>query len=222
MAKLSRLKVYQLLHDYPVVPLFSASDLQLCLNVIDACYKGGIRVFEFTNRGDFAHELFAEMDKYIRKHYLDMAFGAGTITDAGTASLYLQLGADFIIAPNLVEEVALTCNSRKIAWIPGVATLTEIATAEKLGAETVKIFPGQVLGPEFIKALKGPSPWTSVMATGGVEPNEESLKKWFQAGATCVGIGSQLFTKEILGEGNFGLLEELCADIITIAKQEKK
>ncbi len=221
MAKFTRLQVYQTIHEHPVIPLFSASDLSVCFNVIDACYHGGIRVFEFTNRGDFAHELFAEMNKYIRKQYPDMVFGAGTVTDAATAALYLQLGADFIIAPNLIEGVAHMCNSRKIAWIPGVATLTEIAAAEKLGAEIVKIFPAQILGPEFIRAVKGPSPWTSIMATGGVEPDKESLHRWFDAGATCLGLGSQLFTKEILSQRNFELLRELCALIIKIAKERK-
>jgi 2-dehydro-3-deoxyphosphogluconate aldolase / (4S)-4-hydroxy-2-oxoglutarate aldolase len=203
MARFTRLEVYKKMHEYPIIPLLSSSDVADSLKIIEACYKGGIRVFEFTNRGDFAHEIFAEMAKYIRQNCPEMAFGIGTILDAGTASLYIQNGADFVICPNLVEGVAKVCNRRKIAWIPGVATLSEISKAEELGAEIVKLFPAQVLGSAFVKALKAPMPHTTVMATGGVELTEANLKEWFEAGVTCVGIGGKLVSKEMLETKNF-------------------
>jgi 2-dehydro-3-deoxyphosphogluconate aldolase / (4S)-4-hydroxy-2-oxoglutarate aldolase len=222
MAQFTRLEVYQKLHNHPIVPLLSATNVDDALLILDACYQGGVRVFELTNRGDFAQEIFIEIVKYIRQHYSDLAFGIGTILDAGTASLYIQNGADFIICPNLVEEVAKVCNRRKIAWIPGVATLSEISKAEELGAEIVKLFPAQVLGTSFVKALKGPMPHTSVMATGGVELTEASLSAWFEAGVTCVGVGGQLFSKELLATRNFGLLTNQIREGFKVAEKYQR
>ena len=221
MAQFTRHIVYQKMYEYPIIPLLSSTKVEDCFKILDACYKGGIRVFEFTNRGDFAHEIFIEMVKYSRKNCPEMAFGIGTILDASTASLYIQNGADFIICPNLVEEVAIICNRRKIAWIPGVATLTEISKAESLGAEIVKIFPGQVLGPTFVKAIKAPSPHTSIMATGGVEPTAESLTQWFEAGVSCVGLGSQLFPKALFETGDFDSLTDIVRKMMEIAQKFK-
>ncbi|MFN8357073.1 MAG: bifunctional 4-hydroxy-2-oxoglutarate aldolase/2-dehydro-3-deoxy-phosphogluconate aldolase [Spirosomataceae bacterium] len=222
MAKFSRLEVYQKMAAHPVVPLLYHSDAEACKQILQACYNGGIRVFEFTNRGEFAHEIFAELVKYARKNCPDLAMGVGTMLDAGTVSLYLQLGADFVVTPNLVEEIAKVCNRRKIPWIPGVATMTEITKAEELGAEVIKIFPGQVMGPGFVKALKGPLPWTSVMATGGVEPTVESLTKWFEAGVTCVGLGSQLFPKKVLEGGDYASLEAQIREVMSIVATLRK
>ena len=219
MSKFKRLAVYQKFIDYPVVPLLYHEDAAEAKEILMACYRAGIRVFEFTNRGDFAHETFAELSKFAKLNCPDLALGIGTILDAGTASLYIQLGADFIVTPNLVEELAKVCNRRKIAWIPGIATMTEASKAEELGAEFIKIFPGNVLGPEFIKAMKAPMPWTNIMATGGVEPNEESISKWIKAGATCVGLGSQLFPKEIIQEKNWDKLEKTIAEVLKIAQK---
>ena len=134
--------------------------------------------------------------------------GVGSVTDAGAASLYMQLGADFVVSPVLREDIAVVCNRRKILWSPGCGSLTEIARAEELGCEIVKLFPGGVYGPEFVKAIKGPCPWTDIMPTGGVSPTEESLKSWFDAGVSCVGMGSQLISKDIIKKGNFVELEE--------------
>jgi 2-dehydro-3-deoxyphosphogluconate aldolase / (4S)-4-hydroxy-2-oxoglutarate aldolase len=220
MARFTRLEVYQKMHEYPIVPLLSSNNVDDSLKIVEACYKGGIRVFEFTNRGDFAHEIFIEMAKYIRQNCPEMAFGIGTILDAGTASLYIQNGADFVICPNLVEEVAKVCNRRKIAWIPGVATLSEISKAEELGAEIVKIFPGQVLGSPFVKALKAPMPHTSVMATGGVELTQASLKEWFEAGVTCVGIGGKLVSKEMLDTKNFQFLTDTLSESLKFIRNK--
>jgi 2-dehydro-3-deoxyphosphogluconate aldolase/(4S)-4-hydroxy-2-oxoglutarate aldolase len=222
MARFTRIQVVQKMAETGMVPVFYHSDLDVCKKVLEACYNGGVRVFEFTNRGDFGHELFGELNKYAAKNFPEMMLGAGTIADSGTASLYIQLGANFIVAPFIKEDVALTCNRRKIAWLPGCATLTEISRAEELGAEIVKAFPGNVLGPAFIEALRGPLPWTSVMVTGGVEPEEANLKTWFKAGVTCVGMGSQLFSKAILAEGRFTELESKIKAVMTLITEIRK
>jgi 2-dehydro-3-deoxyphosphogluconate aldolase/(4S)-4-hydroxy-2-oxoglutarate aldolase len=191
------LEVYNKIMEVGIVPVFYNRDIKTCIKVIDACYQGGAKIFEFTNRGDFAHEVFSEISHYVSENFTDLALGAGSIVDGPTASLYIQLGADFIVSPVLKEDMAIICNRRKIPWMPGCGTLTEIAKAEELGAEIVKIFPaGQIGGPSFIKNIKGPCPWTNIIPTGGVKPTEENLSEWFNAGAFCVGMGSQLFVKK--------------------------
>ena len=211
MAKFTRLEVYHKISAHPMVPVFYHADLQVCKRVVEACHAGGVRVFEFTNRGDFAHETFAELVKWASIELPDLALGAGTVVDGATAALFIQLGANFIVSPVVKEDMAKICNRRKIAWLPGAATLTEINYAEELGAEIVKVFPGFVLGPAFVAAAKGPFPWTSIMPTGGVEPTEESLTKWFKAGVVCVGIGSQLFPKEVLQRSDYDWITQKVA-----------
>nr|MBP7105072.1 bifunctional 4-hydroxy-2-oxoglutarate aldolase/2-dehydro-3-deoxy-phosphogluconate aldolase [Fermentimonas sp.] len=197
MAKFSRIKVYQTMEDTGIIPLFYHSDFEIAKHVVDACYKGGVRLFEFTNRGDFAHDLFAKLIRWADKECPEMILGAGSIVDAPTASLYIQMGANFIVGPMLNPDIFKVCNRRQIAYSPGCATTTEIGLAQELGAEIVKIFPGgDVGGPAYVKNIKGPMPWTKIMATGGVEPTKESITAWFKAGVTCVGIGSKLFPKE--------------------------
>lgn len=182
-----------------MVPVFYNPDPDICREVIKACWEGGSSVFEFTNRGDFAHEVFAEISKWAARECPGLMLGAGSVPDAGTASLYIQMGACFIVSPFLNAEVARACNRRKVLWIPGCGTLTEISQAEELGAEIVKIFPGTAVGgPGFVKAVKGPCPWTSIMPTGGVEPTEENLREWFSAGVVCVGMGSALLTESLV------------------------
>jgi len=216
MAKFTRLEVYHKISAHPMVPVFYHSDVHVCKRVVEACYTGGVRVFEFTNRGDFAHETFGELVKWANVELPDLALGAGTIIDGATAALFIQLGANFIVSPVVKEDMAKICNRRKIAWMPGTATLTEINYAEELGAEIVKVFPGFVLGPAFVTAAKGPFPWTSIMPTGGVEPTEESLTKWFKAGVTCVGMGSQLFPKEILQKADYDWITAKVKDCFKI------
>lgn len=218
MARFSRLEVYRVLHETKFVPLFYNEDPEICKEVFRACYKGGVRVIEYTNRGDFAHEIFAELSQFVKKELPDLILGAGTIMDAPTAALYIQLGANFIVAPVIKSDVALLCNRRKIAWMPGASTMTEISSAEELGAEVVKLFPANILGPDFIKALKGPMPWTSILVTGGVEPTEENLTKWFKAGAACVGIGSSLFPKELIRNKDWEQLENTARSALEIIK----
>ena len=216
MTHLSRLSVYQTIRNVPLVPVFYHPDAEVCAGVLAACYRAGVRAFEFTNRGDFAHERFADLSRQCARDFPDLALGAGTILDASTAALYLQLGADFIVGPTFSEEVARVCNRRKVAYLPGCGTLTEITTAHEWGVEIVKVFPGEVLGPGFIKSLSGPLPFASAMVTGGVEPNHESLAKWFGAGAVAVGMGSQLFPKSVSADRDFDTIETTVRDVVRI------
>ena len=200
MAKYTRIEVVLQMKENGIVPVFYNPDVEVCKQVLKACYDGGLRTFEFTNRGDYAHEVFSELNKYAKAELSGMMMGVGSVLDAGTSSLYLQLGADFIVSPVVNAEMAKACNRRKVAWMPGCGSVTEISFAEELGAEVVKIFPGaQVGGPAFVKGVKGPLPWASIMPTGGVSPTEENLKTWFDAGVHCVGIGSKLFVKDTSG-----------------------
>lgn len=192
-----------------VIPVFYHADAELCKEILKASYAAGIRVFEFTNRGDFAHEVFGTLNKWAAKELPELMLGVGSVVDAPTAALYIQLGTAFVVSPLLNEEMAPVCNRRKILWAPGCGSLSEIGRAEELGAEIVKIFPGSsVGGPEFVKAVKGPCPWSSIMPTGGVEPTEESLKAWFKAGVTCVGMGSNLFPKKLIDAEDWGAITE--------------
>jgi 2-dehydro-3-deoxyphosphogluconate aldolase / (4S)-4-hydroxy-2-oxoglutarate aldolase len=223
MAKYTRIQVALKMQETGMVPVFYHPDINICKSVLKACYDGGVRVFEFTNRGDFAHEIFAELNKYAIKELPGMILGIGSVVDAGTASLYIQLGTNFVVSPVLKEEMALVCNRRKIFWSPGCGSLNDISRAEELGAEVVKIFPAeQVGGPKFIENIKGPCPWTSIMPTGGVEPTEENLSKWFKAGVVCVGMGSQLITKDILSSGNYELLTQKVKDAMAIIQKLNK
>jgi len=205
MARFTRLEVARLMGEQGMVPLFYHADIGVCREVVGACYRGGARLLEFTNRGDFAHEVFAELNRHCAREWPDMVLGVGSIPDAATAALFLQLGANFIVTPSLREDVARVCNRRKVLWAPGCGSLTEIGRAEELGAEIVKLFPGSVYGPGFIRAVLAPQPWTSIMPTGGVAPEEENLRKWFEAGACCVGMGSKLMAKD--DQGRFDLPE---------------
>jgi 2-dehydro-3-deoxyphosphogluconate aldolase/(4S)-4-hydroxy-2-oxoglutarate aldolase len=203
MATFTRIEVAQTMKKTGLVPLFYHHDVEVAKQVVKACYDGGARLLEFTARGDFAHEIFGQLNKYIRKELPEMILGVGSITDAASASLYMSLGANFIVTPVLREDIAMVCNRRKVLWSPGCGSLTEIAKAEELGCEIVKLFPGSIYGPEFVKAIKAPQPWTSIMPTGGVSPTRENLAKWFGAGVTCVGMGSKLIQKN--DDGTFDL-----------------
>ena len=202
-----------------MVPLFFDSDIEVAKKVLKACYDGGARLMEFTNRGDFALEVFTELTKYAVKELPGMIMGVGSVTDAGAASAYMLNGANFVVMPVLREDIAVVCNRRKVLWSPGCGSLTEIAKAEELGAEVVKLFPGGIYGPNFIKAVKGPQPWTSIMPTGGVSPTEENLKGWFDAGVTCVGMGSKLISKEIVNNQDFKKLENSVRQALAIIQK---
>lgn len=208
MARFKRIHVASVMESTGLVPLFYHNDIDVSKKVLRACYKGGARLLEFTNRGDFAHEVFGELNKFAARELPEMILGVGSVTDGGTASLYMQLGANFVVTPVLREDIATVCNRRKVLWSPGCGSLTEIARSEELGAEIVKVFPGSQLGPGFVKAIQGPCPWTSIMPTGGVTAEEENLRGWFEAGATCVGMGSKLITKTFLANRSYDKLEE--------------
>ncbi len=222
MAQFSRIEVAIAMKETGMIPLFFNTDLELSKKVLKACYDGGARLLEFTARGDFAHEVFGELTKYAIAELPGMIMGVGSVTDAGAASLYMQLGANFIVTPVLREDIAIACNRRKVLWSSGCGTLTEITRAEELGCEIVKLFPGDIYGPQFVKGIKGPQPWTSIMPTGGVEPTEENLKGWFDAGVTCVGMGSKLISKEILATNDFDGLKTKVEEALRIIKKVKK
>jgi 2-dehydro-3-deoxyphosphogluconate aldolase/(4S)-4-hydroxy-2-oxoglutarate aldolase len=218
--KRSRLDTAILMRETGIVPLYYNPDAEICKQVIRACYHGGLKIFEFTNRGDFAHEVFATLVKWAEKELPDLVLGVGSVVDAGTCSLYIQSGASFIVSPLLNEEMARVCNRRKVLWMPGCATVTEISKAEELGAEVVKIYPASMLGgPAFIKAIKGPCPWSQLMPSGGVSPTLENLKSWFDAGAFCVGMGSKLITSDIIRENKYDQLQEKAAEIVEMIKK---
>lgn len=219
MAQYTRLEVATAMQETGMVPLFFHSDVELGKKVLKACYDGGARLLEFTSRGDFAHEVFGELNKYAIKNLPGMIMGVGSITDAGAASTYMLLGANFVVTPVLREDIAIACNRRKVLWSAGCGSLTEIAKAEELGCEIVKLFPGDIYGPKFVKGVKGPQPWTSIMPTGGVSPTEENLKAWFDAGVTCVGMGSQLIGKDILENHDFAKLKSKVKEALDIIKK---
>lgn len=218
MSQFSRIEVAQAMKDSGMVPLFFHSDIELSKSILKACYKGGARLMEFTARGDFAHEVFGELTKYAIKELPGMILGVGSVADAASASLYMALGANFIVTPVLREDIAIVCNRRKVLWSPGCGSLTEIAKAEELGCEIVKLFPGDIYGPEFVKGIKGPQPWTSIMPTGGVTPTKDNLKGWFDAGVTCVGLGSQLISKDIMANKDYAKLEQDVKNALDIIK----
>ena len=220
MANYSRIEVVLQMKENGIVPVFYNADIAVCKQVLKACYDAGLRTFEFTNRGDFAHEVFADLNKYAKAELQGMMMGVGSVLDAGTTSLYLQLGADFIVSPIVNAEMAKACNRRKVAWMPGCGSVTEISYAEELGAEVVKIFPGaEVGGPAFVKGVKGPLPWASIMPTGGVSPTEENLKEWIAAGVHCVGIGSKLFVKNTEGAYDYAAITQTISSALDLVKK---
>jgi 2-dehydro-3-deoxyphosphogluconate aldolase/(4S)-4-hydroxy-2-oxoglutarate aldolase len=214
MAQFTRIEVANTMKETGLVPLFYHHDAEVAKQVVRACYDGGARLLEFTARGDFAHEVFGELVKYAIAELPGMILGAGSVTDAAAASRFMSLGANFIVTPVLREDIAIVCNRRKVLWSPGCGSLTEIARAEELGCEIVKLFPGGIYGPGFVKAIKGPQPWTSIMPTGGVSPTKESLGSWFDAGVTCVGIGSKLIKKDDQGSFNLAEIQSVVEDCL--------
>lgn len=223
MAKFSKLHVLDTIRRTGMVPVFYDSDASVACRVLKACYDGGVRAFEFTNRGDFALEVFTALMKYCRKECPEMILGAGSVVDAPTAALFLQNGADFVVGPYLNADVARLCNRRLVPYTPGCGSATEIGTAHELGCDLVKIFPaGSVGGPSFVKNLLAPLPWTMIMATGAVEPTEENLTAWIKAGTTCVGMGSKLFPKDRIDAGDWDSITEKCRYALDIIQRARK
>ena len=210
MAKYSKSEVLAAVKETGMVPVFYHADLETAKNVVKACYEGGVRAFEFTNRGDFAHEVFGELVKYANRELPGMILGVGSVVDSGTAALYIQLGANFVVGPLFNPAVAPVCNRRLIPYCPGCGSVSEIGAAQELGCDLCKVFPGDVLGPAFVKGLRAPMPWSQIMVTGGVRPEEENLRAWFKAGAGCVGMGSQLFPKDAIASKDWTRITQLC------------
>ena len=222
MAVFSRLEVYKTMEAHPVVPVFYHKEIHIVKQVVKACYDGGIRVFEFTNRGDFAHEIFAQLIPWATKQFPDLVIGVGSIIDSSTATLFMQCGANFVVGPILNAEVAKVCNRRQIGYIPGCGSATEVNYAQELGVEIVKIFPaGNVGGPSFVKNILGPMPWSKVMVTGGVTTEADNLKAWFKNGVSCVGIGSNLFPKEIIEAENWEQITTNCREVFEVISTNK-
>ena len=218
MAKFDKQTVLAKMAQAPVVPVFYHSDPAIACAVLRACYEGGVRAFEFTNRGDFAHEIFADLVKFAARECPEMAVGVGSIVDPATAALYMQMGACFVVGPLFNPEVARVCNRRLVPYTPGCGSISEIGFAQEAGCDLCKVFPGDVLGPKFVKGLLAPMPWSKIMVTGGVEPTAENLRGWFAAGAYCVGMGSKLFPKDRIAAADWAYITDACRCALEAAK----
>jgi len=220
MARFRRLDVLNRMLETGLVPVFYSGDLDKAKKVASACVEGGCRILEFTNRGDHAWEVFSALERYCAAALPDLMLGVGSVVDPATAALYINAGASFVVGPVFNPDVARVCNRRKIAYAPGCGSASEISAAEEMGCEICKIFPGaSVGGPEFVKSVLGPCPWTLLMPTGGVECTEESLRAWFQAGVACVGMGSNLITKELLEKGDYRGLAARIAQTLALIRR---
>jgi 2-dehydro-3-deoxyphosphogluconate aldolase / (4S)-4-hydroxy-2-oxoglutarate aldolase len=218
MAKYSRLRVLNTMIETGLVPVFYHADVEVASKIVSALAEAGVRCFEFVNRGDQAHLVFGELVRRFGDQD-GVILGAGSVVDPVTAGQYIQLGANFIVGPLLNPEVAKLCNRRKVAYSPGCGSPSEISAAEELGVEIVKIFPGsQIGGPGFVKAVRGPMPWTYLMPTGGVAPTEENLCGWFEAGVACVGMGSKMVRKDLIAAGDFSAIRDLAAGALKIIR----
>lgn len=219
MARFDKIDVLAKMRITGIVPVFYHSNPEIAKRVVKACYDGGVRAFEFTNRGDFAHEVFAEVVKYAAKECPELAVGVGSVVDPATAALYLQLGACFVVGPLFNPEVARVCNRRSVPYTPGCGTVSEVGAAQECGCDLCKVFPGDVLGPKFVKGLTAPMPWSKLMVTGGVEPTRENISAWFAAGVYCVGMGSKLFPKDKIAAADWQYISDKCAEAIGYAAE---
>ena len=219
MARFDKIAVMEKIGSTGMVPVFYHPDTETVMQVVKACYAGGVRAFEFINRDDFAHEVFAAVVRRAATECPEMAIGAGSIVDAPTAALYMQSGACFIVGPLFNPEVAKVCNRRLVPYTPGCGSVSEVGFAQECGCDLCKVFPGDVLSPKFVKGLKAPMPWSMLMITGGVKPEEDNLRGWFQAGATCVGMGSNLFPKDVIAAKDWDKITALCREALDIIKR---
>ena len=223
MPKFNKLQFLLSTQNTGMVSVFYHPDAETAQRVVEACYRGGVRVFEFTNRGDFACEVFSKLMKFTAEKCPEMILGIGSVVDAPTAALYLQYGANFVVGPYLNPEIARLCNRHLVPYVPGCGSATEIGMAQEAGCDLVKIFPaGSVGGPSFVKNVKAPLPWSMIMATGAVEPTRENLSAWIRSGVTCVGMGSKLFPEETLRSKDWPRIEKTCRECLEIIEEEKK
>lgn len=218
MAQYTKLQVLQAIAETGMVPVFYHKDAETARQVLKACYEGGVRAFEFTNRGDFAQEVFGELVRFAMEELPGMIVGVGSVVDPFTASMYLQLGANFVVGPLFNPAIASVCNRRLVPYCPGCGTVTEIGLAQEAGCDLCKVFPGDVLGPGFVKGLRAPMPWSQIMVTGGVKPTRENLESWFKAGVSCVGMGSNLFPKDVIAAKEWDRISDLCRGVLDIIK----
>lgn len=222
MARFSRLDVLNRMVDTGVVPVFYHEDVEVAKNIVAACSAGGAKVIEFTNRGDLAFQVFGELTRHFAKADPSVILGVGSIVDAPTAALYISSGANFVVGPTLNPEVARVCNRRMVAYSPGCGSASEISQAQELGVEICKVFPGgEVGGPNFVKSVLAPMPWTRIMPTGGVQANEESITAWIKAGCSCLGMGSDLVKKELVAAGDWAGVSARVAKAIGWVKKAR-
>lgn len=222
MARFSRLHVLNTMVDTGLVPVFYHADIDTAIKIVEACVAGGAPLVEFTNRGDLAYKVFTALVEHFAVANPDAILGVGSVIDGPTAGLYIACGANFVVSPILNPEMAKVCNRRKVAFSPGCGSASEVSRAEELGAEIIKIFPGSsVGGPAFVKALLGPCPWSSIMPTGGVDATRDSIQSWFDAGVTCVGIGSKLIRKEWVAAGDFAAITENVRNVLTYIREAR-
>jgi len=215
MARFRRMEVLRAMIESGLVPVFYNQDLEVAKKIAKAVAEGGARVLEFTNRGDFAWQIFSDLIKWCAKEAPELILGVGSVIDPGTAAIYMNIGANFIVGPVFNAEVAKVCNRRKVPYVPGCGSANEISNAEEYGAEICKIFPGaEVGGPGFVKNILAPMPWSYIMPTGGVEKTTESITKWFKAGVACVGMGSNLITKELVAKGDFAAISKNVTEVL--------
>lgn len=222
MARFDKIAVLERMGSTGMVPVFYHKDPEVAKQVVKACYEGGVRAFEFTNRGDFAHEVFEAVVKYAAVECPDMAIGVGSVVDPATAALFIQLGACFVVGPLFNPEVSKVCNRRSVPYTPGCGTVSEIGAAQETGCDLCKVFPGDVLGPKFVKGLMAPMPWSKLMVTGGVEPTRENILSWFSAGVFCVGMGSKLFPKDRVAAGDWQYVTDKCREALSYVAEARK
>ncbi|WP_124980275.1 bifunctional 4-hydroxy-2-oxoglutarate aldolase/2-dehydro-3-deoxy-phosphogluconate aldolase [Nonlabens xiamenensis] len=192
----------ELTQQHKIVPVFYHSDIEVVIQTIQASYDAGVRIFEFVNRGDNGLESFTRAVKHFHD-YSDLCLGVGTLFDVDTATGFVAAGAQFMVSPGWVDELARYAATCNLAYIPGIATISEAITAKNAGCQMIKIFPANVVGPAFAKAVASVLPDLAIMPTGGIEPTKESMGAWFKAGVNCVGMGSQLFDKKKIADGDF-------------------
>lgn len=222
MARFSSIAVYNVILEQGLVPVFYNKNFEKARKIVSAIAKGGGKIVEFTNRGDFGYKIFTKLVRHFENTEPQLVFGVGSIFEPNTAALYINSGANFIVGPVLNPEIAKLCNRRRIPYSPGCGTPSEISYAEELGCEIIKIFPGGLLGgPDFIKSILAPSPWTKIMPTGGVDITEESIKGWFEAGVVAVGIGSKLISKDLVTKENWDGIVRNVVNTLALIKKYK-
>ena len=223
MQQHNKIKTLSVMIATGLVPVYYSNDAVTACKVARACYDGGARIFEFTNRGYFAHDVFSYLSRFVASECPEMILGAGSVIDAPTAAMYMQMGAGFIVGPSFSAEVAAICNRRLTPYIPGCGTVSEISSAQGAGCDICKIFPaGCVGGPSFVSNLLAPMPWSLIMATGAVEPTEDNIAVWFRAGVACVGMGSKLFPAAAIASERWEEVGRLCSEVLVWIRQYKK